>query len=140
MIYLMKNCNAIIGGEGNGGVIYPTTHYGRDALVGIAIVLSLLAEKNTSFFEIKKNLPQYFISKKKTVFNKDFELIVDKFKQEYIYEKIITTDGIKVEKEKDWFHIRRSNTEPIVRVYAESSSLDDANLLAQEIINKIKKI
>ena len=69
-----------------------------------------------------------------------FELIVDKFKQEYIYEKIITIDGIKIEKEKHWFHIRRSNTEPIVRVYAESSSLDEANLLAQEIINKIKKI
>ncbi len=136
----MKEYNADIGGEGNGGVIYPKTHYGRDALVGIAIVLSLLAESNSSLSDIKKELPQYFISKNKITFNKEFNLLVDKFKKEYINYNIITIDGIKIEKKYSWFHIRKSNTEPVVRIYAEATSLQKAELLANEVIKKIKKI
>lgn len=136
----MKEYNADIGGEGNGGVIYPKTHYGRDALVGIAIVLSLLAESNSSLSDIKKELPQYFISKNKITFNKEFNLLVDKFKKEYINYNIITIDGIKIEKKYSWFHIRKSNTEPVVRIYAESLSKEKARLLANEVIEKIKKI
>jgi len=136
----MKEFNADIGGEGNGGVIYPKTHYGRDALVGIAMVLSLLAESDSSLSEIKKELPQYFISKNKITFNEDFNLLVDKFKKEYIDHNIITIDGIKIEKKNSWFHIRKSNTEPVVRIYAEADSSEKANLLANEVIEKIKKI
>ena len=136
----MKEFNADIGGEGNGGVIYPKTHYGRDALVGIAMVLSLLAESDSSLSEIKKELPQYFISKNKITFNEDFNLLVDKFKREYIDHNIITIDGIKIEKKNSWFHIRKSNTEPVVRIYAEADSSEKANLLANEVIEKIKKI
>jgi len=135
----MKEFNADIGGEGNGGVIYPKTHYGRDALVGIAMVLSLLAESDSSLSEIKKELPQYFISKNKITFNEDFNLLVDKFKKEYIDHNIITIDGIKIEKKNSWFHIRKSNTEPVVRIYAEANSSEKANLLANEVIEKIKK-
>jgi len=135
----MKEFNADIGGEGNGGVIYPKTHYGRDALVGIAMVLSLLAESDSSLSEIKKELPQYFISKNKITFNEDFNLLVDKFKKEYIDDNIITIDGIKIEKKNSWFHIRKSNTEPVVRIYAEANSSEKANLLANEVIEKIKK-
>ena len=136
----MKEFNADIGGEGNGGVIYPKTHYGRDALVGIAMVLSLLAESASSLSEIKKELPQYFISKNKITFNEDFNLLVDKFKKEYIDHNIITIDGIKIEKKNSWFHIRKSNTEPVVRIYAEADSSEKDNLLANEVIEKIKKI
>ena len=136
----MKEYNADIGGEGNGGVIYPKTHYGRDALVGIAIVLSLLAESNSSLSDIKKELPQYFISKNKITFNKEFNLLVDKFKKEYINYNIITIDGIKIEKKYSWFHIRKSNTEPVVRIYAEATSSQKADLLASEVIKKIKTI
>ena len=136
----MKEFNADIGGEGNGGVIYPKTHYGRDALVGIAMVLSLLAESDSSLSEIKKELPQYFISKNKITFNEDFNLLVDKFKKEYIDDNIITIDGIKIEKKNSWFHIRKSNTEPVVRIYAEANSSEKANLLANEVMEKIKKI
>lgn len=134
----MKKTNAIIGGEGNGGVIYPEIHYGRDALVGIGIILSYIAEKNLSLSQIKKTLPQYFMSKKKITFIKDFELILDKLKKEYVNDKIITIDGLKVMKDNEWFHIRKSNTEPIVRVYTEAPTLNAADMLAQKIIEKIK--
>ena len=136
----MKEHNADIGGEGNGGVIYPKTHYGRDALVGIAIILSLLAETDSSFSALKNKLPQYFISKNKITFNKDFNLLVDKFKKEYVDYNVITIDGIKIERKNSWFHIRKSNTEPVVRIYAESPSKEKAILLANEVIEKIKKI
>ncbi len=136
----MKESNADIGGEGNGGVIYPKTHYGRDALVGIAIILSLLAETDSSLSALKNELPQYFISKNKITFNKDFNLLVDKFKKEYIDYNVITIDGIKIERKNSWFHIRKSNTEPVVRIYAESLSKEKARLLANEVIEKIKKI
>ena len=136
----MKEHNADIGGEGNGGVIYPKTHYGRDALVGIAIILSLLAETDSSFSALKNELPQYFISKNKITFNKDFNLLVDKFKKEYVDYNVITIDGIKIERKNSWFHIRKSNTEPVVRIYAESPSKEKAILLANEVIEKIKKI
>mgnify|MGYP001469983692 FL=1 len=136
----MKESNADIGGEGNGGVIYPKTHYGRDALVGIAIILSLLAETDSSLSALKNELPQYFISKNKIFFNKDFNLLVDKFKKEYVDYNVITIDGIKIERKNSWFHIRKSNTEPVVRIYAESLSKEKARLLANEVIEKIKKI
>ncbi len=136
----MKQCNAVIGGEGNGGVIYPETHYGRDALVGIAIILSLLSENNISLLQIKKQMPQYFISKNKVIFDKDFELIVNKLKKEYVHYNIITIDGIKAERDEEWFHVRKSNTEPVVRIYAEAASLDAAGLLAKEVLDKIKTI
>ena len=136
----MKQCNAVIGGEGNGGVIYPETHYGRDALVGIAIILSLLSEKNISLLQINKQMPQYFISKNKVIFDKDFELIVNKLKKEYVHYNIITIDGIKAERDEEWFHVRKSNTEPVVRIYAEAASIDAAGLLAKEVLDKIKTI
>ncbi len=136
----MKDHNADIGGEGNGGVIYPQTHYGRDALVGIAIILSLLAETDSSISALKNELPEYFMSKNKITFNKDFNLLVNKFKKEFSNYNVITIDGIKIERKNSWFHIRKSNTEPVVRIYAEATSIVKANLLANQVIEKIKKI
>ena len=138
----MKEINAVIGGEGNGGVIYPQLHYGRDAIVGIALFLTHLAEKKMSISKLKASYPEYFISKNKIQLKKDtdIEFILSSLKQIYSKEEITTIDGLKIDFKDGWIHLRKSNTEPIIRIYAESSSQDKANLFAKKMINEIKDL
>ena len=140
----MKEINAVIGGEGNGGIIYPDLHYGRDALVGIALILSYLAEYGKPISFLKRTYPSYTISKNKIQLTPEINLdaLFDKLRQKYNKEKINTIDGLKIEFESDWIHLRQSNTEPIIRIYSESSSEVIANNLANKIkadINEILK-
>ncbi len=138
----MKRTNAVIGGEGNGGVIYPPLHYGRDALVGIALFLSHLALSGKSCTQLRKTYPDYVISKNKIELTPDIDvdgvlaLIRDKFSP----HQVNTIDGVKIDFEKEWVHLRKSNTEPIIRIYAESASEESANVLANKIIQEIKKV
>lgn len=138
----MKATNAVIGGEGNGGVIYPELHYGRDALVGIALFLSHLAEKAISCSELRKSYPEYFISKNKIELTPEIDVdgILQKMAEKYQNENIDTIDGVKInfESEKEWVHLRKSNTEPIIRIYSESQDENKADELAQKIIAGIK--
>ena len=138
----MKNCNAVIGGEGNGGVIYPTLHYGRDALVGIALFLTNLAEKKISCLELRKTYPDYFISKNKLDLNVETDIshIFNELKIKYSSFKTSLIDGLKIDFDEGWVHLRRSNTEPIIRIYAESNTKQKANELANDFINQIKEI
>jgi len=140
----MKANNASIGGEGNGGVIYPDLHYGRDALVGIALFLSHLAEKGVPCSKLRKSYPEYFISKNKIELTPeiDVDAILQKMAGKYKDENINTLDGVKInfEAEKEWVHLRKSNTEPIIRIYSESRDENKANLLAQKIIDDIKAL
>ena len=138
----MKLCNAVIGGEGNGGVIYPELHYGRDALVGIALFLSNLAEKNISSLNLRNSYPNYFISKNKLDLdpNTDIDYIFSHLKNKYSKNDINLVDGLKIDFDSGWVHLRRSNTEPIIRIYSESSSKEKADELAINFINQIKKI
>ncbi len=140
----MKETNAIIGGEGNGGIIYPELHSGRDALVGIALFLSLLASKNKKCSELKKDYPEYYISKNKIQLtpNVDVDKILDSIKSNYESKnaKIITIDGVKIELDDGWIHMRKSNTEPIIRIYAESNTIEKAEFLAKNIIREINLI
>ena len=138
----MKETNAVIGGEGNGGVIYPQLHYGRDAIVGVALFLTHLAEKKMSISKLKTSYPEYFISKNKIQLKKDtdIEFILASLKQIYSKEEITTIDGLKIDFKDGWIHLRKSNTEPIIRIYAESSSQDKANLFAKKMINQIKDL
>ena len=133
VVNLMKAENAIIGGEGNGGVIYPESHYGRDALVGIALFLSHLALKNCSSSALRDSLPKYCISKNKIQLTPqiDVDHILTKMADKYKNEEVDTTDGVKIYIGKEWVHLRKSNTEPIIRIYSESKSMDDANQLAE---------
>lgn len=140
----MKEVNAVIGGEGNGGVIYPELHYGRDALVGIALFLTHLAKSKSKCSELRKSFPEYFISKNKIELSPDLNVdkilisIAENYKPKS--QNIITIDGVKIEFEKEWVHLRKSNTEPIIRIYSESSSKEKADKLAEEIISEIKKV
>jgi phosphomannomutase len=136
----MKETNAIIGGEGNGGVIYPELHYGRDALVGIALFLTHLAKTGKSCTQLRNHYPNYFISKNKIQLdeNMDLDKVLDKVKQKYKQYPINTEDGIRIDFEKDWIHLRRSNTEPIIRIYSESQSQTTAQNLAEKMILDIK--
>ena len=136
----MKKENAIIGGEGNGGVIYPKTHYGRDSLIGIVLILSLLADRNITLSELRKTLPQFSIVKKKLNFDGNIKNVVDFFKQEYLKCKITTIDGIRIDFDNSWVHVRKSNTEPVVRVIAEAINLKEASRLAKEIMSKLHLI
>ena len=138
----MKLCNAVIGGEGNGGVIYPELHYGRDALVGIALFLSNLAEKNISSLNLRNSYPNYFISKNKLDLdpNTDIDYIFSHLKNKYSKNDINLVDGLKIDFDSGWVHLRRSNTEPIIRIYSESSSKEKADELAMDFVNQIKKI
>ena len=138
----MKLCNAVIGGEGNGGVIYPELHYGRDALVGIALFLSNLAEKNISSLNLRNSYPNYFISKNKLDLdpNTDIDYIFSHLKNQYSKNDINLVDGLKIDFDSGWVHLRRSNTEPIIRIYSESSSKEKADELAIDFVNQIKKI
>lgn len=132
----MKTVNAVIGGEGSGGVIYPVLHYGRDALVGIVLTLQNLAEKNISLSQLKKYLPQYTIVKRKVeVSGKDVDLILNNLTNKYQNGKINTEDGVRIDFEDHWVHLRKSNTEPIIRMICESATEEKAN----EYINKYFK-
>jgi phosphomannomutase len=138
----MKEVNAVIGGEGNGGVIYPELHYGRDSLVGIALFLSYLAKSKLKCSDLRKKFPEYYISKNKIELSPDLD--VDKILLEIIniYKSkslsISTVDGVKIDFEKEWIHLRKSNTEPIIRIYSESASKEKAEKLAETIISEIK--
>jgi len=140
----MKEVKAVIGGEGNGGVIVPDFHYGRDALMGIALFLSHLAKSKLKASELRKSYPAYFISKNKIELTPQINVdeVLDKMKLKYAHENINTVDGVKIdfEKEKEWVHLRKSNTEPIIRIYAESQNEKKAAALAQRIISDIKDI
>ena len=142
VVNLMKAENAIIGGEGNGGVIYPESHYGRDALVGIALFLSHLALKNCTASALRDSFPKYCISKNKIQLTPqiDVDYILKKIADKYKNEDVDTTDGVKIHIGKEWVHLRKSNTEPIIRIYSESKSMDDANSLADRFKVEIKAL
>jgi phosphomannomutase len=138
----MKEVDAVIGGEGNGGIIYPDLHYGRDSLVGIALFLSLYAEKKMKASELRDSYPQYTISKNKIQLTPeiDVDAILRQMAERYANEEVDTTDGVKIYIGKEWVHLRKSNTEPIIRIYSESRSLDAANELANRIMDEIKSL
>ena len=142
VVSLMKQNNAVIGGEGNGGVIYPESHYGRDALVGIALFLSHLALKKCKTSELRDSFPKYCISKNKIQLTPqvDVDKILQKIAEKYKNNEVDTTDGVKIYIEKEWVHLRKSNTEPIIRIYAESRSMDAANVLAERLKAEIKAL
>jgi len=142
VVELMKKNNAIIGGEGNGGIIYPELHYGRDALVGVALFLSLLADKKMKVSELRKTYPSYFMSKNKIQLtpNLDVDGILKTMEQRYSHENITTIDGVKIDFPDNWVHLRKSNTEPIIRIYTEAKSQQEADDLAAKIMGEIKEI
>ncbi len=142
VVKAMKETNAIIGGEGNGGVIYPESHYGRDALVGIALFLTYLAQKGQTASVLRASYPAYFISKNKITLTPemDIDALLAEVEKRYQKQPHSTIDGLKIEFDKQWVHLRRSNTEPIIRIYSEGSSETMANNLAQKIISDIKEI
>ena len=140
VIEKMKEKNAVIGGEGNGGVIYPDLHYGRDALVGIALFLSFLAQKKLKVSSLRASYPNYFMSKTKVNLpaRTDFNKLLYKIENKYKDENMIKIDGLKVEFENSWVHIRKSNTEPIIRIYTEAVSQKAAKKLATKFSDVIK--
>ena len=142
VVEMMKATNSVIGGEGNGGVIYPELHYGRDALVGIALFLTQLAERKISVRELRNSYPNYFISKNKIQLTSEINVdkILSDLEDKYKKEKITSIDGLKIDFKEGWVHLRKSNTEPIIRVYAESKGEDKANALAENMIKEIKKL
>jgi len=138
----MKATNAIIGGEGNGGIIYPESHYGRDALVGTALFLTQLAESGLTSKELRDTYPNYFISKNKIQLEVGMNVdgILADIANQYSKNEVDTTDGVKIYFGSEWVHLRKSNTEPIIRIYSESESEQKANDLAFEIMNKIRAL
>lgn len=138
----MKSNNAIIGGEGNGGIIYPESHYGRDSLVGTALFLMLMAEKGGTVAELRASYPSYFMSKKKIELTPglDVDGILKSMAEKYADEELSTIDGVKIDFAENWVHLRKSNTEPIIRIYTEAKSQTEANDLADRIIGEIKSI
>ncbi|PKB00489.1 phosphomannomutase [Flavobacteriaceae bacterium MAR_2009_75] len=138
----MKANNAIIGGEGNGGIIYPESHYGRDSLVGTALFLMLMAEKGGTVAELKASYPSYFMSKKKIQLTPelDVDAILKAMAEKYQDEEISTIDGVKIDFADNWVHLRKSNTEPIIRIYTEAASQQAADELADRIIGEIKTV
>ena len=138
----MKECNAVIGGEGNGGVIYPESHYGRDAIVGIGLFLSLLIEKNISVSELLSIYPKYKMVKEKINLSKEIDVdkTLNKLAIKYNNENINETDGLKVDFKDSWVHLRKSNTEPIIRIYGEGRSEEIANSLVNQIKLDIKEL
>ena len=140
VVQKMKETNAVIGGEGNGGIIYPSIHYGRDALVGVALFLTFLAKKKIKSSELRKSYPNYFISKNKIKLDKsvDLDAVFSSVTKKYKKYEINTIDGVKIILDNEWIHLRKSNTEPIIRIYAESTSEKKSQKLAEEIINFIE--
>jgi phosphomannomutase len=138
----MKATNAIIGGEGNGGIIYPSSHYGRDSLVGTALFLMLMAEKGGSVRELRDSYPSYFMSKKKIQLTPalDVDRILVSISESYQDNEVSTIDGVKIDFEESWVHLRKSNTEPIIRIYTEAKTQAEADSLAEKIISEIKDI
>ena len=138
----MKATNAVIGGEGNGGVIYPEMHYGRDALIGVALFLTQLAERKISAKALRDSYPNYFISKNKIQLTPeiDVDAILSSLEEKYKNEQITTIDGLKIDFKEGWVHLRKSNTEPIIRIYAESEGEEKANEFANKMINEIKEL
>ncbi len=138
----MKETNAVIGGEGNGGIIYPELHYGRDSLVGIALFLSYLAEINISVSQLREEYPAYYMSKKKIELTPQLNVdaILKAMEERYSSEDISTIDGVKIDFAENWVHLRKSNTEPIIRIYTEAKSQDKADALAKNIMKEIKEI
>lgn len=142
VVKAMKECDAVIGGEGNGGIILPDLHYGRDALVGVALFLTYLAKTDQSVSKVKSSLPGYHIAKKKVELNPDLDLnmMLSAIQEKYSHEEIITIDGVKINFGEEWVHLRKSNTEPIIRIYAESDSEAKADHLANKIISDFREI
>lgn len=138
----MKELGAKIGGEGNGGIIYPELHYGRDALVGIALFLSHLAKEGKTISALKASYPQYQISKNKIELTPeiDVDAVLVKMAEKYAHEDVDTIDGVKINFAKEWVHLRKSNTEPIIRIYSESQTMESASQLAERIISEIKSV
>ena len=138
----MKRVEAIIGGEGNGGIIYPELHYGRDALVGVALFLSLLAERGGSVQQLRENYPAYFMSKNKIQLTEQInpDLILKAMEQKYAHEQTTTIDGLKIDFADSWVHLRKSNTEPIIRIYTEGKSQKEADALAQRFIEEMRAL
>ncbi len=136
----MKATQAVIGGEGNGGVIYPESHYGRDALVGIALFLSSLAHKGCTVSELRKTFPNYFISKNRIELTPDIDVdkVLSHAKEVFKNERLNDKDGVKIDFADGWVHLRKSNTEPIIRVYSEAATMEEANALAQKVIKTIQ--
>ena len=142
VVTMMKANNALIGGEGNGGIILPALHYGRDALVGIALFLSHLAKQNKTCSQLRASYPNYFISKNKISLTEglDIDALLKKVEEKYKSQPINTVDGLKIEFDKEWVHLRRSNTEPIIRIYSEGQSETTAETLAHKIMDDIREI
>ncbi|MBR9915945.1 MAG: phosphoglucosamine mutase [Algicola sp.] len=142
VVNLMKQNNAVIGGEGNGGIIYPELHYGRDALVGVALFLSLLAEGSMTVSELRASYPSYYMSKKKIQLTPDLDVdgLLKAMEDKYAHETLTTIDGVKIDFENSWVHLRKSNTEPIIRIYTEAPSQNEADSLADTIISEIQAI
>ena len=140
VVEMMRKTNTVIGGEGNGGIIYPALHSGRDALVGIALFLTYLAKRDIKVSELRAEYPAYFISKNKIQLEEgmDVDAILVAMAKKYENERVSTIDGVKIDFDTNWVHLRKSNTEPIIRVYAEDTSLENANALANKIITDIK--
>lgn len=136
---MMKNTGAVIGGEGNGGVIYPESHYGRDALVGIALFLSNLAHKKCKVSELRATYPEYFIAKNRIDLTPDTDIdaILGKVKEMYANEKINDIDGVKIDFKDKWVHLRKSNTEPIIRVYSEAHTMEEADELGKTLMQVV---
>jgi phosphomannomutase len=142
VVNAMKATDAIIGGEGNGGIIYPESHYGRDSLVGVALFLSHLASKQMKCSELRATYPSYFMSKNKIQLTPsiDVDALLEKVEAKYVHEQVSTVDGVKIDFAEEWIHLRKSNTEPIIRVYTESTSAEKANSLAERMMAEIKEM
>jgi phosphomannomutase len=142
VVTMMKETKAVIGGEGNGGVILPELHYGRDALVGIAIFLTHLAKFGKTVSMLRSSYPDYYISKNKIELTPEINVddVLVKIRNKYKKQPVNTVDGVKIEFDKEWVHLRKSNTEPIIRIYSESTSMTTANNLAKKIILDIKEL
>ncbi len=138
----MRATGAVIGGEGNGGVIYPELHYGRDALVGVALFLTLLAKSGMKVSELKKTYPPYAIAKTKLQLTPgmDVDAILEAVKQHYASERLTTIDGVKIDFDDCWAHLRKSNTEPIIRIYSEAHTMAEAEKLGEDIKAIVKSL
>ncbi len=142
VVALMKESNAVIGGEGNGGIIYPELHYGRDALVGVALFLTLMSESGKSARELRDGYPSYFMSKKKIELTPELDVddILKRMESRYALEEVSSIDGVKIDFDDHWVHLRKSNTEPIIRIYTEAKSQDKADEVADKFIEEIRQL
>ena len=138
----MKEVNAVIGGEGNGGIIYPDSHYGRDAFVGIALFLTQLAKSGKTVSELRATYPNYFMAKQKVELTPDIDTdaVIQSVKERFKNEQVTDIDGVKIDFPNGWVHLRKSNTEPIIRIYSEAETSEQADNFAKAIIEEIKRI